>query len=236
MNTRSASKSSRIRMIIAVLVCLVSTSIALPAEQPTKFSLSTGDVSSPATSRLDQGRELLGRVADAIRIATGRFVNSVTLARNIIADRAETLASEAQNNVATVISAKTSSLEQVQKSLEAIKNVPVTNTRPNSRETVRLESEVGQALLERPVSKPFMGILESIFRPTPIVDGIKEQEKYGNSGDRFIGIGRALVSGFEGFSNFLNAVVDLPRNAGKKASRGITEALNHVGARFIGLE
>ncbi|XP_076236448.1 uncharacterized protein LOC143180539 isoform X2 [Calliopsis andreniformis] len=203
MNTRSASKSSRIRMIIAVLVCLVSTSIALPAEQPTKFSLSTGDVSSPATSRLDQGR---------------------------------TLASEAQNNVATVISAKTSSLEQVQKSLEAIKNVPVTNTRPNSRETVRLESEVGQALLERPVSKPFMGILESIFRPTPIVDGIKEQEKYGNSGDRFIGIGRALVSGFEGFSNFLNAVVDLPRNAGKKASRGITEALNHVGARFIGLE
>lgn len=83
------------------------------------------------------------------------------------------------------------------------------NTRPNARETVRLESETGQALLERPVSKPFMGILEALFRPTPLVDNIQEKEKYGNSGDKFIGIGRALVNSFEGFSNFLNAVVDV---------------------------
>ncbi|XP_076676630.1 uncharacterized protein LOC143373336 isoform X2 [Andrena cerasifolii] len=196
------------RISVIIIVCLFELSTGLPAEQPTKFTLSTGDVSSQnvasgATSPLDRGR---------------------------------TLASEAQNNVATVIEAKTEALNQAQRSLEAVPKAPVINTRPNARETVRLESEAGQALLERPIPKPFMGILESFFRPTPLIDGIKEQDKYTNTGDKFIGIGRALVSGFEGLSNFLNAIVDFPKNAAKKTSRGITEALNHAGARLIGLE
>lgn len=96
-----------------------------------------------------------------------------------------------------------------QKSFEPTTYAPVTNTRPNSRETVRLESESDQALLERPLTKPFMGVFEAFFKPTPLVDGIKENEKYGNTGDKFIGIGRALVGGFEGFSNFLNSVVNV---------------------------
>ena len=111
--------------------------------------------------------------------------------------------------MAAVIEAKTEVLNQAQKSLEAVSKSPVINTRPNARETVRLESEAGQAFLERPIPKPFAGILESFFRPTPLIDGIKEQDKYTNTGDKFIGIGRALVSGFEGFSNFLNAIVDV---------------------------
>ena len=86
---------------------------------------------------------------------------------------------------------------------------PVTNIRPSSRETVRLENETAQSLLEKPISKPIASILESILSPTPLVDGVKEEEKYGNSGDKFIGIGRTLVNGFETFSNFLNAVVDV---------------------------
>ncbi|XP_076619577.1 uncharacterized protein LOC143340984 [Colletes latitarsis] len=191
---------------VIVIVSRFDPSIGLPAEQPTKFSLNTGNVNSTdavPTSRLDQGRAL---------------------------------ASESQNNVATVVVEKSVVLNPGQQSLEAIQGPPVINTRPNSRETVRLETEGAQSLLERPISKPISGVLESLFRPTPLVDNIKEQEKYGNSGDKFIGIGRALVNGFEGFSNFLNAVVDFPRIAAKKTSRGITEALNNVGARLIGLE
>ena len=80
---------------------------------------------------------------------------------------------------------------------------------PRTRENVRLESETGQGILEKPKQNPVGGLLENFLRPTPIVDGIKEEQKYGNNGDKFIGIGRALVNGFEGLSNFLNAVVDV---------------------------
>ncbi|XP_053973794.1 uncharacterized protein LOC128873864 isoform X2 [Hylaeus volcanicus] len=207
---RTFGIKSILRIGVIVIVCRFDPSIGLPTEQPTRFTLNTGDgdVSSTTattltTSRLDQGR---------------------------------TLVSDSQNNVDTVIAEKTEDPNKTQRSLETIQNMPVTNTRTDTREIVRLETERAQGFLERPVYKPITGILESLFRPTPLVDGIKEQEKYGNSGDKFIGIGRALVNSFEGFSNFLNAVVDLPRNAAKTTSRGITEALNHVGARLIGLE
>ncbi|XP_076175802.1 uncharacterized protein LOC143150989 [Ptiloglossa arizonensis] len=195
-----------LRIGVLIVAFSFDSSVALPAEQPTRFTLSTGDETSKdvaSTTRFDQGR---------------------------------TLASESRNNVATAIAAKTSFANQGQRSLEPIDYSPGINAGPASRETTRLETEGAQSLLERPVSKPAAGILESWLKPTPLLDGIAEREKYGNSGDKFIGIGRALVSGFEGFSNFLNAVVDLPRNAAKKTSRGITEALNHVGARLIGLE
>ncbi|CAK9804704.1 hypothetical protein ANTQUA_LOCUS4201 [Anthophora quadrimaculata] len=222
-------------LYILFITCLLDLSVALPVDKPTRFTLSTGDtnlknIAEEAGSRFAQGRELLGSIADALRIGTGRLVNSVTLTRNIIADRAESFASESRNNVATVIIEKSVALDTT------TQYPPVTNTHATARETVRLENEAGQSLLEKPFSKPITGILESFLSPTPLVDGIKEQDKYGNSGDKFIGIGRALVSGFEGFSNFLNAIIDFPRNAAKKTSRGITEALNHVGARLIGLE
>ena len=80
---------------------------------------------------------------------------------------------------------------------------------PNTRETVRLESETAQGILEKPLPNPIGRFLESYLRPTPLVDKIREEDKYGNNGDKFIGIGRALVGGFEGLSNFLNAVVDV---------------------------
>ncbi|XP_076641243.1 uncharacterized protein LOC143352539 isoform X1 [Halictus rubicundus] len=231
-----------LRISAIVLVCCLDRSIGFPTEQPTKFSLNTGDAGttttlpSQATSRLDQGRELLGRAADAIRIGAGRFVNSVTMARNILVDRAETLASESQNQLTTILAAKSDAFNETRRSLELTTNQPTIGTGPNSQDTVKLYTEGGQGLLERPITKPFMGMLEAFFRPTPLVDNIKEREKYGNNGDKFIGIGRALVSSLEGFSNFLNSVIELPKNTARKASRGLTDALNHVGARIVGLE
>ena len=49
------------RISVIIIVCLFELSTGLPAEQPTKFTLSTGDVSSPnvasgVTSPLDRGR------------------------------------------------------------------------------------------------------------------------------------------------------------------------------------
>lgn len=80
---------------------------------------------------------------------------------------------------------------------------------PKTRETSRLESETGQSLFEFKKPKPVQGFLQNFLSPVPLVDRIREEDKYGNSGDKFIGIGRALINGFEGFSNFLNAVVEV---------------------------
>ncbi|XP_043527877.1 uncharacterized protein LOC122538134 isoform X2 [Frieseomelitta varia] len=236
---RIVGERRMLRFCILMVVCRFDSTIGIPAEQPTRFTLNTGDPSTKnvaATFNYAPGQELLGRVTDAVRIGTGRFVNSVTLARNIIANQAQALASETENNVAAVEVQKSVALNYEPISFETTQYPPVTNIRPNSRETVRLENETAQSFLEKPISKPVASILESILSPTPLVDGVKEEEKYGNSGDKFIGIGRTLVNGFETFSNFLNAVVDFPRKTVKKTSQGITDVLNKVGARLVGLE
>jgi len=73
------------------------------------------------------------------------------------------------------------------------------------------------------------------LNPTPLVDGIEEHEKYGNSGDKFYGAGRALVNTYEGFSNILNKVIDSPMEIAKKISRTITAKLNSLGGTIVGL-
>lgn len=78
-----------------------------------------------------------------------------------------------------------------------------------TRESAKLEYESAQGILEKPKENPLRGFFEQFSRPTPIVDGIREEQKYGNNGDKFIGIGRALVNGFEGLSNFVNVVIDV---------------------------
>lgn len=121
----------------------------------------------------------------------------------------QALVSERQATMATVVVQKSVALNYEPISSATTQYPPVTNTRPNARETVRLENETAQGFLEKPISKPVAKVLESFLNPTPLVDGIKEEEKYGNSGDKFIGIGRTLVDGYEKFSNFLNGVVDV---------------------------
>lgn len=121
----------------------------------------------------------------------------------------QALVSETQATMASVVVQKSVALNYEPISSATTQYPPVTNTRPDARETVRLENETAQGPLEKPISKPIAKVLESFLNPTPLVDGIREEEKYGNSGDKFIGIGRALVDGFEKFGNFLNGVVDV---------------------------
>lgn len=47
------------------------------------------------------------------------------------------------------------------------------------------------------------------LQPVPILDSISEHEKYGNNGDKFDGISRSLVNGYEAFSNILNAFIQV---------------------------
>ncbi|XP_037038396.1 uncharacterized protein LOC119075915 [Bradysia coprophila] len=73
------------------------------------------------------------------------------------------------------------------------------------------------------------------LNPQPIVDTIQEHEKYGNTGDKFYPVGRAIVNGYEGFSNVLNKLLDSPIEVAKTISRGITDSLNNVGGKIVGL-
>ncbi|XP_076394052.1 uncharacterized protein LOC143265480 isoform X2 [Megachile rotundata] len=195
---------------VLIILCSFDLSIARPAEQPTKFTLNTGNTIRTFDSRVSSTLEQI-HVGTSKSHTTEPKTESTMLQERSL---------EVQPSSVTLDSHPP----------------PVTNTRPNARETVRLENESAQSFFEKPVPRPAAGLLESFLKPTPIVDGIKEQDKYGNTGDKFIGIGRALVNSFEGFSNFLNAIVDFPRNAAKTTSRGLTEALNHVGAKLVGLE
>lgn len=48
-----------------------------------------------------------------------------------------------------------------------------------------------------------------IRKRLPILDTIKESDKYGNNGDKFDGISRTIVNGYEAFSNFLNTLIEV---------------------------
>ncbi|KAH0563974.1 uncharacterized protein LOC123273258 isoform X1 [Cotesia glomerata] len=204
-------------------------------------------------NRWDRGMELLGQIMDSLRFGRGRFVNFVMMARNEIAERAEEFTSETANKLVSLLAArdarkiiqnKTEKRNAISPRSETITTVstpikigPLDSFLPaKTRETSRLESETGQSLFEFKKPKPVQGFLENLLSPVPLVDRIREEDKYGNTGDKFIGIGRALIKGFEGFSNFLNTIVDLPVDAAKKTSRGITAALNQIGGKLVGLE
>ncbi|XP_059609605.1 uncharacterized protein LOC132256978 [Phlebotomus argentipes] len=75
----------------------------------------------------------------------------------------------------------------------------------------------------------------SLTNAQPIVDNLREEDKYGNSGDKFYPVGRKVVDGFESFSNIINKFFEVPREITRQISRGITDKLNSVGAKIVGL-
>uniref|UniRef100_A0A1A9WAY4 Uncharacterized protein n=1 Tax=Glossina brevipalpis TaxID=37001 RepID=A0A1A9WAY4_9MUSC len=69
----------------------------------------------------------------------------------------------------------------------------------------------------------------------PILDTIKESDKYGNNGDKFDGISRSIINGYEAFSNFLNTLIEKPKEIVRSVSKGITTQLDVIGGKLIGL-
>ncbi|XP_064547251.1 uncharacterized protein LOC135434575 [Drosophila montana] len=77
--------------------------------------------------------------------------------------------------------------------------------------------------------------LADITHPVPILDGISEHEKYGNNGDKFDGISRSIVNGYEAFSNLLNSFIQKPKELARSVSKGITAQLDIIGGKLVGL-
>ncbi|XP_026477842.1 uncharacterized protein LOC113383806 [Ctenocephalides felis] len=108
------------------------------------------------------------------------------------------------------------------------------DTAPRKIEYAVLETE-GPFSTKLTFMEQLQALLTGNWQPQPIVDTISEDEKYGNSGDKFSTVGRAVVSGFEGLSNLINKVVDYPYEAFKKFSRQATAKLNNLGSKIVGL-
>ncbi|CAH0560513.1 unnamed protein product [Brassicogethes aeneus] len=75
----------------------------------------------------------------------------------------------------------------------------------------------------------------NLLNPKPIVDTIQEHEKFGNDGDKLRSFGTAVIGKFEGFSNVLNTAVDIPFEKAKQVGKKITNSLNAVGGKLVGL-
>ncbi|XP_039764074.1 uncharacterized protein LOC120636596 [Pararge aegeria] len=97
-----------------------------------------------------------------------------------------------------------------------------------------LETEgIGSKILS--VKENAQNVVAGIFQPQPLVDTIKEEEKYGNTGDKFQSTGRALVNGAEGISNFVNSILEVPGKIFRSITRAASEKLNNLGGKLVGL-
>ncbi|CAG9558566.1 unnamed protein product [Danaus chrysippus] len=85
------------------------------------------------------------------------------------------------------------------------------------------------------VKETAQNVVAGLLQPKPIVDTIREEEKYGNSGDKFYSAGRAVVGGAEKFSNLLNSILEIPGAIIKSITRTATEKLNNLGNKIVGL-
>ncbi|XP_026499316.2 uncharacterized protein LOC113403089 [Vanessa tameamea] len=97
-----------------------------------------------------------------------------------------------------------------------------------------LESE-GYGSKTLSIKENAQNIVAGILQPKPIVDTIREEDKYGNDGDKFRNAGRAIVGGAEGISNFINSILEVPGKIIKSITRAASEKLNNIGGKLIGL-
>jgi hypothetical protein len=78
--------------------------------------------------------------------------------------------------------------------------------------------------------------LTSPLKATPLIDGIAEKDKYGNTGDFLYPVTRALVDNVQTFSNVWAKAAEVPLQLLKKFTRKTSEQLNEFGARLVGLK
>ncbi|XP_050360608.1 uncharacterized protein LOC126780304 [Nymphalis io] len=101
-------------------------------------------------------------------------------------------------------------------------------------ESALLETE-GYGSKTLSIKENAQNIVAGFLQPKPIVDTIREEDKYGNDGDKFRNAGRAIVGGAEGISNFFNSILEVPSKIIRSITRAASEKLNNLGGKLIGL-
>ncbi|KAJ9586269.1 hypothetical protein L9F63_020089 [Diploptera punctata] len=87
----------------------------------------------------------------------------------------------------------------------------------------------------KPSLKYLQKLLIDALHPKPIVDTIREEEKYGNDGGQLAVVGRGIVAGVENITNFISSAFDIPFETLKGLSRKATETLNNIGGKIVGI-
>uniref|UniRef100_A0A4Y0BP35 Uncharacterized protein n=1 Tax=Anopheles funestus TaxID=62324 RepID=A0A4Y0BP35_ANOFN len=77
--------------------------------------------------------------------------------------------------------------------------------------------------------------VKSFFHAEPIIDNIKESDKYGNTGDQFYFITKPLVETTAKVNMFINSVIAAPKKLLGGLKKQANEKLNDVGAGLVGL-
>ncbi|XP_055611197.1 uncharacterized protein LOC129757868 [Uranotaenia lowii] len=77
--------------------------------------------------------------------------------------------------------------------------------------------------------------VKHVLEPKPILDNIKEADKYGNTGDQFYFFTKPLVKITQDFSLLTNRVLAAPQKLLKKVNKAVSNKLSDVGAGLVGL-
>ncbi|XP_030766896.1 uncharacterized protein LOC115890729 [Sitophilus oryzae] len=97
----------------------------------------------------------------------------------------------------------------------------------SAKESIPIQADIKYGNLQQFVA--------GLLNPKPLLDNIQEHEKYGNDGGKGRAVGTFLVGAFEGFSNAINAAVDVPFKTAKTIGKKLTNSLNQIGGKLVGL-
>uniref|UniRef100_A0A182NI29 Uncharacterized protein n=1 Tax=Anopheles dirus TaxID=7168 RepID=A0A182NI29_9DIPT len=77
--------------------------------------------------------------------------------------------------------------------------------------------------------------VKSFFDAEPIIDNIRESDKYGNTGDQFYFITKPLVETTAKVNMFINSVIAAPKKLLSGFQKQANDKLNDVGAKLVGV-
>uniref|UniRef100_A0A182JKD7 Uncharacterized protein n=2 Tax=Anopheles atroparvus TaxID=41427 RepID=A0A182JKD7_ANOAO len=77
--------------------------------------------------------------------------------------------------------------------------------------------------------------VKSFFDAEPLIDNIRESDKYGNTGDQFYFITKPLVETTAKVNMFINSVIAAPKKLLSGFQKQANDKLNDVGAALVGL-
>ncbi|XP_014369921.2 uncharacterized protein LOC106719944 [Papilio machaon] len=192
-----------------LLVAFVAGALSAPADEPIRVDLPVYD--APQQSNAQLSEPLVPENYPELRI------NKESIVDNFLSHKDTTKLAQSSPPIGSVNYGG------------GLFSAPVTTL-----EGALLETEgLGSKTLS--IKENVQNVAAGIFQPKPIVDTIKEEEKYGNNGDKFYSAGRAIVSGAENVSNFVNTVLEVPVKVFRDLTRKATEKLNNFGGKLIGL-
>ncbi|XP_035785721.1 uncharacterized protein LOC118463331 [Anopheles albimanus] len=77
--------------------------------------------------------------------------------------------------------------------------------------------------------------VKSFFDAEPLIDNIRESDKYGNTGDQFYFITKPLVETTAKVNMFINSVIAAPKKLLEGFKKQASDKLNDVGGALVGL-